>query len=147
MRIDFYHLQNQNVFMVLPALTFKVLANNQRLVILTSSQEQVDSLNSFLWTFEQDAWIPHGCYKTEEAAFQPVWITEEYENPNHAEIIMILDGMNLKNYHDFQRCLYVFDGNQEEELKKARLAWSTAKEHDCELHYWQQEAGKWIEKI
>lgn len=147
MRVDFYHLQKKPAQDVIPELASKVLQSTQKMVILTSSKEQSDFLNSLLWTFKPDSWLPHGNYKTGSPDLQPIWITEKYENPNESKIIMLLDGLTLSDYSDFERCLYLFNGNNEEELKKARLFWTDAKQNNCENHYWQQDSsGKWFEK-
>ncbi|MGD9638029.1 MAG: DNA polymerase III subunit chi [Alphaproteobacteria bacterium] len=147
MRIDFYHLTAKDISDALPELASKVIESNENMVILTSSKEQTNFFDSLLWTFNPDAWLPHGCYKTGDAQRQPIWITDEYENPNASSIIMILDGMSLPNFSDFKRGLYLFNGKDENSLNKARTAWSDAKKNDCDLHYWQQEAnGRWREK-
>jgi len=40
--------------------------------------------------------------------------------------------------------MYLFNGNDEAEVKRARQRWKEFKESDCEMTYWKQDAkGKW----
>jgi DNA polymerase-3 subunit chi len=46
----------------------------------------------------------------------------------------------------YEKCLYMFDGNEESQLLTARNRWKKYKESGFEMTYWQQSAkGNWEE--
>ena len=49
MRIDFYHLQNQNLEDVLPKLLSKAYSTGQKIVIKIGTPERVEFINTHLW--------------------------------------------------------------------------------------------------
>lgn len=147
MRIDFYHLQKSPLEKALPQLVEKVLESGQRAVVMAGSDAKVESLNSLLWTYDPKSWLPHGSAKDGKAEEQPIWLTIEDENPNNAAILILTDGKTSANLGKYNRCLNIFDGNDNEALTKARTLWKESKDSENELHYWQQtELGGWEEK-
>ncbi|MCK5295982.1 MAG: DNA polymerase III subunit chi [Alphaproteobacteria bacterium] len=147
MRIDFYHLQKSPLEKAFPQLVKKVLESGQRAVVMAGSDARVESLNSLLWTYDQKSWLPHGSVKDGNAEEQPIWLTIENENPNGATILILTDGMTSEKLNEYDRCLNIFDGNDNEAVTKARTLWKEAKTAGNELHYWQQtELGGWKEK-
>jgi DNA polymerase-3 subunit chi len=56
----FYHLQAQPVERVLPVLLEKSLERGWRVVVQSPSEERVDALDAYLWTFQEDSFLPHG---------------------------------------------------------------------------------------
>ena len=72
-RVDFYHLQNKRLEDVLPKLLEKVYAINKRAVVRIGNSERVDFLNSLLWTYEEQSFLPHGSKKDGMSEMQPIW--------------------------------------------------------------------------
>lgn len=146
MRVDFYHLETSPVERALPQLLERVLATGQRAVVMAASDDRIEALTSLLWTYTPDAWLPHGTAKDGFAAEQPVWLTTADENPNGARMLVLTDGMASDRMADYDRCLDLFDGTNEEATTAARSRWSLAKAAGHELHYWQQTDAGWKEK-
>ncbi len=80
--ILFYHLKGQTPEQVLPALLQKSLERGWRVVVQASSDERVEALDAHLWTWRDDAFLPHGTWRDAEAAEQPIVLTVNEENPN-----------------------------------------------------------------
>lgn len=153
MRIDFYHLQKSTLEQALPMLLSKVYDAGMKALVLASSEERVEDINSFLWTYNDAAWLPHGSKKDGNAEYQHIWITDDAsQNPNNAEVLVLVDGATINlsdndNLKTCSRCLNIFDGRDEESVSEARKYWKEAKGKDFELHYWQQtDRGSWQEK-
>lgn len=146
MRVDFYHLQSSPVERALPQLLERVLKSGERAVVMAASEERVEALANTLWTYNPNAWLPHGTAKDGFADQQPVWLTEREENPNGARFLVLTDGMASSRMDEYQRCLDIFDGNHEAMVAAARERWSAAKAAGHELHYWQQSDTGWTEK-
>ena len=142
--IGFYHLTATPLENALPQLLEKILHSHKRTVILCASQERLDYLNGILWTYGRTSFIPHGSAKEGNPEDQPIWLTTEDENPNGAQFIVLLDGIESPSLSNYERCLDLFDGNDEEAVSHARDRWSRYKDKGHSLTYWKQnESGSW----
>lgn len=146
MRVDFYHLQSSPVERALPQLLERILKTGGRAVVLAASEDRVEALANSLWTYNPNAWLPHGTAKDGFADQQPVWLTDREENPNGARFIVLTDGMASSRLGEYERCLDIFDGNHPDMVAAARARWAAAKAAGHELHYWQQSENGWAEK-
>ena len=145
--IGFYHLQRWPLEKALPKLLEKVLERGLRAVVIAGSEERVEALDTALWTYEQDSFLPHGSARDGNAEAQPVWLTVEDENPNGATVLVLTDGTDSPHLDRFERCVLMFDGNDEEALAAARRRWLAYKSAGHTLTYNQQtEQGGWEKK-
>ena len=146
-KVSFYHLLHTPIERSLPKLIERVLESGARAVIRTNSIERAEALNSVLWTFDQDSFVPHGTARDGNAALQPVWITPDEENPNGASVLVLTDGAESTEMGSYRRCLEMFDGRDEAAVADARRRWAAYKKASHELAYWQQtEGGGWENK-
>jgi DNA polymerase III subunit chi len=77
----FYHLQRQPLDKVLPALLEKSLARGWRVVVQASSDERIEALDAHLWTYRDDAFLPHGTDREPDPASQPVLLPRATTTP------------------------------------------------------------------
>ncbi len=145
--IGFYHLTRSTLERALPRLLEKAHASGARTVVMTGSEERTKALDTILWTYDQNAFLPHGTARDGNPGDQPIWITHEDENPNDASILVLTDGAVSDRIGDFARCLEMFDGNDDDAVAKARDRWKTYSTAGHSLTYWQQSPeGRWEEK-
>lgn len=145
--VYFYHLESRTLEQVLPTLLERSLARGWRAVVQASSPERVESLNSALWTYRDDSFLPHGTASDGSAAKQPIFLTFEEDNPNDAAVRFLVDGSSLSDASPYDRVVYVFDGRDENAVTQARAAWVAAKQKGYAVSYWQQDAeGHWQQK-
>ena len=53
----------------------------------------------------------------------------------------------LDEIKQFERCIYMFDGGDDEAVRQARDKWKSLSDEDYSLTYYQQNhAGKWEKK-
>ena len=144
----FYHLQAQPVERVLPGLLERSLERGWRVVVQLASEERADALDAHLWTYRDDAFLPHGTWRESEAADQPVLLTVSADNPNGANVRFLLDGAPMPgNVADYERVVLMFDGGDPDAVDAARARWSEAKEQGLAVTYWQpDEQGRWQRK-
>ena len=148
-RVDFYHLQSKKLEDVLPQLLIKAYELGKNAVVRVGNDERVEFLNSLLWTFEDQSFLPHGSKKDGSADKQPIWLTSENDNPNHAVFLFLVDGAvaEVEEVMAYERVFNIFDGNSAEALEKARAFWKELKNHEINVFYWQQNAnGSWEQK-
>jgi DNA polymerase-3 subunit chi len=142
--IRFYHLQRIALERALPQLLEKTLERGWRAVVMAGSEERVNALNSQLWTYTNDSFLPHGTRREGHPEHQPVWLTEHDENPNGATVLFLVDGAESESLDNYDLCCDMFDGRDEAAVEQARARWRTRKETGHKLTYWQQdEAGRW----
>lgn len=145
--IRFYHLQKSPLERALPQLLEKVLAKGARAVVMAGSEERVEALNTLLWTYAQQSFLPHGSARDGNAADQPIWLTTEDENPNGATILVLTDGASSESLGTFDLCCELFDGNDPEVVSAARERWKDYTQAGHSVAYWQQDArGGWEKK-
>jgi len=145
--IAFYHLERSTLEQALPKLLEKTLAAGKRALVLAGSEQRVEALNEALWSFDQDAWVPHGSAKDGNAERQPIWFSMADENLNTAEFLFLTDGANTEKIDEYERCFELFDGNNPESVATARSRYKAYKDAGHELSYFQQTAsGGWQKK-
>ncbi|MBP3545777.1 MAG: DNA polymerase III subunit chi [Alphaproteobacteria bacterium] len=148
-RVDFYHLQNKRLEDVLPKLLEKVYAINKRAIVRIGNNERIEFLNSLLWTYDEQSFLPHGSKKDGAAEMQPIWLTSENDNPNRADFLFLTDGAeaNIEEIQQYERVFNIFDGNSTESVEKARIFWRELKQQSVDIFYWQQnQSGAWEQK-
>lgn len=143
----FYHLQHAPLERVLPELLEKSLARGWRAVVQVGNAERVEALDTALWTYRDDSFLPHGTKQDGTPAAQPVYLTAEPENPNAAHILFWVDGAEpaeLGGIEEYERCVLMFDGRDEHAVTNARAQWQRIKSAGHDTTYWQQsDSGKW----
>ena len=123
----FYHLQGQPLDRVLPTLLERSLERGWRIVVQAGSDERVEALDAHLWTYRDDAFLPHGTWRESEAAQQPVLLTVQDHNPNGANVRFLIDGAPVPaDAERYQRVVLLFDGEDDDAVAAARANWSSA---------------------
>jgi DNA polymerase III subunit chi len=145
----FYHLKGQTLEQVLPALLQKSLERGWRVVVQASSDERVDALDAHLWTWRDDAFLPHGTARDPEAAEQPIVLTANADNPNGATVRFLVDGANFAaEAAGYDRVVLLFDGEDPDAVEMARSRWSEAKAAGADVTYWRaDESGRWQRQL
>jgi DNA polymerase-3 subunit chi len=147
----FYHLERQTLEQALPLLLEATLKRGWKAVVQAGSEERMQALDSHLWTFKDEAFLPHAAKGdarfTETAASQPIWLTHEDETPNEANVLFLVDGAERDAIDGFERTVFMFDGRDDDNVARARARWAALQDAGHELTYWQQSAeGKWEQK-
>jgi DNA polymerase-3 subunit chi len=143
----FYHLERLPLERVLPDLLEKTLQRGWRAVVQAGSPERLEALDTALWTYSDDSFLPHGTAKDGHASEQPVFLTTEPVTPNGAGVRFLVDGAEAPDFETHTRLVYLFDGNDSEATAQARQQWSAAKSAGCKVSYWRQSPeGRWENK-
>ena len=145
--VSFYHLTRSSLEQTLPRLLEKALQGGARCVVLAGSSERVEALNAQLWTYDPGSFLPHGAARDGNAARQPVWLTDQDENPNEASMLFLTDGATSDRIAEYARCFELFDGRDDTAVEAARARWKAYRESGHAVSYWQQgDKGGWEKK-
>jgi DNA polymerase-3 subunit chi len=144
LRIDFYQLGGTPVESVIARLAERLLAEEQRLLVVASDEAQLARLDRLLWDQGPTSFLPHGLAGGADDARQPILLSTTPDAPNLARNMLIADGEWREAALAFDRAFYLFD---EATLEGARLAWKLlAGREGVERRYWAQEDGRWVQK-
>ncbi len=142
--IWFYHLERTTIDQALPALLEKTLERGWKALVRTVSDDRVTALDSHLWTWRDESFLPHGADNAAHPERQPVLLSAGQGAPNGADVVFLIDGAEAPDWEHFARCVLLFDGNDEEALTDARKRWTEAKAAGAAVSYWRQtERGGW----
>lgn len=145
----FYHLERRTLEDVLPGLIEKSLQRGWRAAVKTDSSERSDALDTLLWTYDDQSFLPHAQLGDGEPKDQPVLITIEEGNPNSANIFFYVGGAYPSDWGsltDLARVVLLFDGRDENALARARAAWKEAKNAGHDVTYWKESSSGKFEK-
>ena len=145
--VSFYHLQAQPLELALPKLLEKVLERGMKAQVRMIDPDLQSFLNGALWSYSEKSFLPHGADTEDLAAEQPILLTcRETGMENGAGVLVLLQDAPAEDLDQFERCLYMFDGNDDRAVQAARARWSLLKEQDHNVTYWQQGERGWQKK-
>lgn len=140
----FYHLERTALEQALPELLEKTLGRDWRALVRCRSEERAAALDTALWTYRDDSFLPHGLGGEPDAARQPVLLTSGEGNPNGAQALFLIDDAEPGVLEGFQRAVIFIDGRDEAAVAAGRRRWAALKAAGADLSYWQQKPqGGW----
>jgi DNA polymerase-3 subunit chi len=144
----FYHLERQPLEEVLPRLLERTLDRGWKAVVQTATRERMEALDSLLWTYDDQSFLPHAADGETGLAEEAIVLTTSAGNPNAAEVRFLVEGSPLPTEpSEYQRVVLLFDGHDDEAANAARAAWKSLRSSEHELTYWQQsDGGRWEKK-
>ena len=141
----FYQLRSQPLEQVLPGLLEKSLERGWRVAVQVASEERLEALDAHLWTYRDEAFLPHGTDRESEPAAHPILLTMSADNPSRADVRFLLDGAGLPaEIGAYRRVVILFDGEDAEALAAAGERWAAVKAGGFDVTYWQMDGnGRW----
>ncbi len=144
MQVDFYQLAGTPPEQVIAGIARKVLAENERLLIVAEDEPFLARLDRILWDQGTTSFLPHALSGGPDDARQPILLSTSPDAPNLARNLLIADGQWRDSALSFDRSFYLFDSDA---LEGARLSWKLLSgRDDVERRYWAREDGKWVKK-
>ena len=121
--ILFYHLERGRLEDVLPGLLEKTLERGWRAVVQTGTKERTEMLDSFLWTYRDESFLPHAMSGDRDA--NPVWLTADpFDAEEERDVLFLVDGAAASpdTLNGLERCVMIFDGRDDDALgRRAEL--------------------------
>ena len=88
----FYHLERTALDQALPELLEKTVQKGWRAIVRSTLAERIEHLDSWLWSYRDDAFLAHGLADEPEAQRQPILLTTGDDNLNRADALFLIDG-------------------------------------------------------
>ena len=91
----FYHLEASTLKGVLPGLLEKTLQKGWRALVKLPEAELAD-MDAYLWTFQDDSFLPHGRDDEPQSAQQPILLSAQAESAAGFDAVFLIGGAQLK---------------------------------------------------
>ena len=143
----FYHLTAQSLERALPDLLSRTLDRGWRAVVRCSSDERLAALNTLLWTFRDESFLPHGTKNDPHPERQPVYLTTGVETPNAPQVLFLVDMADAEDFAAFERTAILFADADEEAKSFAREQWMRASAKVDSVYWKQGPDGRWSKEL
>lgn len=132
---------------VAPRLVEKMYAQKQRGVLLIHDTHTYQDINDVLWTFSKVSFIPHGGKEDGLAPEdQPFWLTSTLENPNHANVLILLgeniDTLDKVKSLGFDRVVSIFIQPHQGAIDQ----YASYQSAGASVQWWVNTTGGWQNK-
>jgi len=148
-QFSIYQTSDELLLKAIFLLIEKCYYSDLKSVVLTVDSEQQDMLNKNLWTYSRKQFIPHGSKIDPQPEKQPVYITDELQNPNQADVLIIISPPNIEKILQTKEYVRVFKRiiiitNLPEDLKSLTLKINqiTGQENSIDC-FTQNPRGSW----
>lgn len=142
----FYHLEASTLEGVLPGLLEKTLEKGWR-ALVKMPDEKLAQMDEFLWTFRDDAFLPHGRDDEPMESLQPILLSAEKDSADGFDAVFLIDGASVTDMAGASRAMVMINGRSQEDIQRERGRWKTLKDAGESLAYHQQdERGRWTKK-
>lgn len=147
MEINFYCISN-DINRFLYQFLLQLVEKEKRVIIYSESEEKVKALDDTLWRLGHNKFLPHGIKKDGYIEHHPLYLTNEKENPNNAEFLLISNYLDDTEYmQKFGKIFYVFTDTNIKSFENAKKNWNAYKDNNFALKCLKKgESGKWEEK-
>ena len=146
--LRFYHLLDSPLERALPRMLEVTLQRGGRAVVRGGHAERLRFLDSHLWTYKDDGFLPHGIDVDPDTEHQPILLTSGSEIPNGARTLFLIDGAepDFDVIADLDLTAILFDGHDPSAVEAARGHWRKTVATGLTAVYWAQENGRWTRK-
>lgn len=143
--IVFYHLTETSLDEALPVLVERSVARQWNVTIQAGNDAARDRLDTRLWEYASDSFLPHGKDGDDPVELHPIFVTTTSMNHNASNIRFIVENAELPDgLNTYERIAIMFDGTDDYSVNQARGNWKNLKEEGHTLTYWKQSPeGKW----
>ena len=143
----FYHLEASTLKGVLPDLLTKTLAKGWRALVRFPDGADLSEWDEFLWTFQDESFLPHGRDDEGRADQQPILLANAMNTADGFDAVFLIDGAEVAEPSAAERVMVMIDGRSAEAVERERGRWKALKETGATMSYWQQGArGGWEKK-
>jgi len=144
--IRFYHLMRRGLDEALPNLLEQSLARGWRVAVQTTSRQSRTRLDESLWAYRPESFLAHGTRADGAPETQPIYLTDEADNPNRADVRFFVEGARAAPVladpalAPRERTVLIFAGDAEKDA--AREQWSELLPLGQKLSYFKEDDAR-----
>ncbi|NBC88401.1 MAG: DNA polymerase III subunit chi [Alphaproteobacteria bacterium] len=141
MKVDFWQLSRDPAPRVIALIAGRVLAQGERLLVVSADDEQRQLIARALWDASPESFLANGHAGAAGEERQPILLSADPVAPNGASHVVFADG-TWRESKGFARAFLLFG---EDTLEAARATWRSLDGRDgVERSFFRQEGGKWV---
>ncbi|MBU6338651.1 MAG: DNA polymerase III subunit chi [Rickettsiales bacterium] len=142
MEVSFYQCDEALAKSIAPLL-LKILDENKKALIVTTSQMEVKEIDAALWSFGKNKFIPHITDSDKDFDFkrQPIIITDKEDNFNGADYIVLTKEVSSNFLRNFSRVFYFYDVLN---VAVAKVLAGKYKNIASKIQSYGKKDGKWV---
>ena len=141
MEINFYQLENLDC-KVIAQILLKIKEEKKRTLIYAKTDEILKQIDEVLWSFSKTKFLPHATkWEKVNPLEQPTFLTNEENNQNQAEFLLMLDEVSDDFLKKFEKIFYFFNNSN---LESARKLYSNYKKKSFSINFYKKDEDKWI---
>ena len=144
--INFYCIEDEvNAFLY--SFLSKLIEKGKRVMIYSESPEKMERLDGMLWSIKKVGFLPHLLYNENGAQDTPVVISNEKDNRNNANFLLISTFLDDDKFLDnFEKTFYVFSPANLHLIDEAEKNWEKYKKMNFNTKLFRKsQDGKWTE--
>ncbi len=124
------------------------LERGGRAVVRGNHAERLKFLDTHLWTYQDESFLPHGLSEDPHASDQPILLTSSSDIPNNARTLFLIDGAapDFEEVAALDLTAILFDGHDPDAVEAARGHWRNTVAADLKAVYWAQDGGRWTKQ-
>ncbi|MEQ8411200.1 MAG: DNA polymerase III subunit chi [Erythrobacter sp.] len=140
MKVDFWQLSRDPPPRVVALIAARVLAQGERLLVVSDDAEQRQLIANALWDASPESFLANGHAGDTGQERQPILLSAEPVAPNGASHVVFADGI-WRECEGFSRLFLLFG---EDTIEAARATWRALDGPvGVERSFYRQEGGKW----
>ena len=142
----FYNSSQRDIIADIFWLTEKLYKTRNTILILCKDYENVKIIGDFLWSYRDEAFIPHSIEKEEQVSVYPILITSKIYKDYKHNSLLALNGVLVeeKVCQKFANVYYFFDNQENKEKENARMMWKHFASQNVVCKYWVNKENKWV---
>ena len=115
-------------------LAEKCFLNNQRLVIYTNSEDECKKIDSLLWTWKQQSFIPHICLDSlSKSQSEPIVLTTNIESPADYDTLLLVDPLPLETVNQFSTVIEFAEKYDSQGIELSRKRYKQYKDQNFNI--------------
>jgi DNA polymerase-3 subunit chi len=116
-------------------LAEKCYLNNQRTVIYTKSEEECKTIDSLLWTWKQQSFIPHKCLiSLSKSQTEPIVLTTSIESAADYDTVLLVDPLPMETVSQFSTVIDFAEKYDSQGIELSRKRYKLYKDQNFNIN-------------
>jgi len=108
--------------------------NNQRLVIYAKSEEECKKIDSLLWTWKQQSFIPHKYLESlSTSQKEPIVLTTNIDTPADYNTLLLVDPLPVEKVIQFSKVIDFAEKYDSQGIELSRQRYKLYKDQDLKI--------------
>ena len=116
-------------------LAEKCYLDNQRLVIYTSSEEECKKIDSLLWTWKQQSFVPHICLDSlSNSEHEPIVLATNIDSSADYDTLLMVDPLPMETVKQFSTVIDFAEKYDSQGIELSRKRYKIYKDQNLEIN-------------